>query len=86
MRNRKEACSGVSSSTVKRAVGRKFQKRQRNFRKKANEINKLCGADVFTVLKYRGKYYVYKSNDDPAWSPTLEQIVSPRIILRREKN
>ena len=35
----------------------------------------LLGADVYIVLRRNGKYYIYKSTNQPPWPPPLEKIV-----------
>jgi hypothetical protein len=42
---------------------------------KAN-ILRLYGADVYIVVRRRGKYHEYSSSDEARWPPTKAQIVS----------
>ena len=53
----------------------KFRKRKNNILKKGDELRLLCGADVYILLYRKGRYYTYKSTDQPFWPPLLEKIV-----------
>ncbi|KAI9774178.1 MAG: hypothetical protein M1839_001880 [Geoglossum umbratile] len=57
-----------------KATDEKFRKRKNNILKKGDELRLLCGADVFILLRRKGRYYTYKSTDQPSWPPTLEKI------------
>ena len=58
-----------------RATDEKFRKRKNNILKKGDELRLLCEADVYILLRRKGRYYTYKSTDQPSWPPTLEKIV-----------
>jgi len=76
----------MSSNRNNKAVGQKFHKRRRNFLKKGNDLKKLCGAEIYVLLKYRGRYYAYTLTSDNSWSPTPEQIVSFHSISKKNDN
>src|SRR5437762_9682502 len=63
------------TTKLNKATDEKFRKRKNNILKKGDELRLLCGADVFILLRRKGRYYTYKSTDQPSWPPTLEQIV-----------
>jgi hypothetical protein len=63
------------ASKLNKAADEKFRKRKNNIVKKGDELRLLCEADVFILLHRKGRYYTYKSTDQPSWPPTLEKII-----------
>ncbi|KAF2158769.1 hypothetical protein M409DRAFT_30727 [Zasmidium cellare ATCC 36951] len=51
-----------------------FRKRSRTVEKKADEIAKLSGAQVYVVMLHHGQFYVYTSHNTNAWPPSKDQI------------
>jgi len=76
----------MNSNRNNKAIGQKFHKQRHSFLKKGNDLKKLCGAEIYVLLKYRGKYYAYTSTSDNSWPPTPEQIVSFHSISTKIDN
>lgn len=53
--------------------------------KKGNELNQRCQADVYILLRYRGRYYACTSTEQLSWPPNPNDIVSSfsTALLRR---
>jgi hypothetical protein len=66
---------GKMTTLKKKATYEKFRKRKNNILKKGDELRLLCGADVYILLHRKGRYFTYKSTDQPSWPPPLEKIV-----------
>ena len=43
--------------------------------KKADQLARLCHADVPLIIRRNGKYYTYRSTDHERWPPTMSRIV-----------
>lgn len=43
-------------------------------------MNKICGADVALIILKEGRYYTYRSIDDEAWPPPMDEIVSTNYL------
>jgi hypothetical protein len=67
------------SNRNNKAIGQKFHKRRHSFLKKGNDLKKLCGAEIYVLLKYT-------STSDNSWPPTPEQIVSFHSISKKNVN
>ena len=52
-----------------------MRRRKNSLFKKADELRKLCNADVAVIVCQDGRFYVYKSTDQTSWSPSMEHIV-----------
>ena len=65
----------MAIETKKKATDEKFRKRKNNILKKGDELQLLCEADVYILLYRKGRYYTYKSTDQPSWPPPLEKMV-----------
>jgi hypothetical protein len=63
------------TTKLKRATDEKFHKRTNSIFKKGDELRSLCEVDVYILLHRKGRYYAYKSTDQPSWPPSLEKIV-----------
>jgi hypothetical protein len=59
---------------TKRAVQEKFRRRTKSVFKKADELKRLCDAEVYLVIRRGGKFYTYSSLET-SWPPSLETIV-----------
>ena len=64
------------SAVQKRAVNEKFRRRYQSLSGKGNDLKKYCGAEVYMVVYYNCKHYVYTSTKNPSWPPAPQQIVS----------
>jgi hypothetical protein len=53
-----------------------FRRRKINLINKADDIHRFFGADVFLVIRKRGRYYAYISRERLDWPPKKEQLVS----------
>jgi hypothetical protein len=59
-----------------KAQAERRRKRRISLLKKAHEFSTICGADVYVVLRYKGKFYTYSSFSHPSWPPSRPEIVS----------
>jgi len=59
----------------RRVEREKFYKRGSSWTKKGDQLVKLTGADVYSLIYRNDKIYVYTSTDRPGWPPTKEEIV-----------
>jgi hypothetical protein len=64
----------------KKNTREKFRRRKISLLKKADDLHRFFGADVFFAIRKNRKYYAYISAKKPYWPPTKEQIVSPFAI------
>lgn len=53
-----------------------MRRREHSLFKKAYELGKLCDADVAVIVCKNGRFYIYKSIDQKALPPPMEQIAS----------
>ena len=63
------------TTKLKKATDENFRKWKKNILKKVDELRLLYGADAYILLRRKGKYYTYKSTNQPSWPPPLETIV-----------
>jgi hypothetical protein len=61
----------------KRNTQEKFRRRKISLVSKVDDLHRFFRADVFLVIRKRGRYSGYISSDELYWPPTKEQIVSP---------
>ena len=52
-----------------------FRKRHNTIKKKANDLAQSCGAQVYFVVFFYGRYYTYSSHKHGGWPPSKDQIV-----------
>ncbi len=43
--------------------------------KTADQLARLCHADLALIIRRKGRYYTYHSSDTKTWPPTLREIV-----------
>ena len=43
--------------------------------KKADQLARLCHADVAVIIRRNGRYYTYRSTDHDRWPPAITEIV-----------
>jgi len=53
-----------------------FRRRKENLISKADDLHRLFGADVFLVIRKKGKYSGYNSTEELEWPPRQEELVS----------
>jgi len=53
-----------------------FRRRKINLISKADDLYRFFGADVFLVIRKKGKYSGYNSREKLDWPPTKEELVS----------
>ena len=70
------------ATILTRLTNEKFRKRKDSLLRKGDELSKLCEAGVYILLYHNNRFYVYTSEESPAWPPTPEKIV--RLLLELE--
>ena len=58
-----------------KAKTQQFTRRKSNLMKKADELARLCHADLALIIRKNDKYYTYRSIDHNQWPPRLTEIV-----------
>ena len=43
--------------------------------KKADQLARLCHADLALIIRRKGRYYTYRSSESETWPPTIREIV-----------
>lgn len=67
----------------KKAKTQQFARRKPNLIKKADQLARLCHADVALIIRRNGRYYyTYRSIDHERWPPHISEIVSSKRIHR----
>ncbi|KAH6667811.1 hypothetical protein B0J14DRAFT_658590 [Halenospora varia] len=51
-----------------------FRRRKINLISKADDLHRFFGADIFLVIRKRGRYCAYYSREELDWPPTKEQL------------
>jgi hypothetical protein len=64
----------------------KFRRRKISLLNKADDIYRLCRADVFFAIRKWRRYYAYISTQSLGWLPTKEQIVSHLLLYETVVN
>ena len=59
-----------------KAKTQQFFSRKPNLMKRADQLARLCRADVALIIRRNGRYYTYRSTDREQWPPTMLEIVS----------
>lgn len=65
-----------------KAKTQQFTRRKSNLMKKADQLARLCHADLALVIRKNGKYYTYRSTDHERWPPNITEIVRMNPIHR----
>ncbi len=65
-----------------KAKTQQFTRRKSNLVKKADQLARLCHADLALVIRKNGRYYTYRSTDHERWPPTITEIVRMNPIHR----
>jgi hypothetical protein len=63
-----------------------FRRRKVNLISKADDLYRVFGADVFLIIRKRGRYCAYNSREGLDWPPTKEQLVSLFIAVKMVTN
>jgi len=71
-------------SYAAKAKTQQFTRRKPNLIKKADQLARLCQADVALIIRRNGRYYTYRSIDHDQWPPSLSEIVRIDPILEME--
>lgn len=69
-----------------KAKTQQFTRRKLNLLKKADELARLCNADLALIIRKNGRYYTYKSTDHESWPPTMVEIVCLSPVTRGRTN
>lgn len=63
-----------------KAKSQQFTRRKSGLAKKADELARLCHADVALIIRKNNRYYIYRSTDHDQWPPTITEIVCIDLI------
>ncbi|KAK3169321.1 hypothetical protein OEA41_008704 [Lepraria neglecta] len=66
--------------TQRHIVREKARKRTKSLFKKANELAQIADADIYIVINRGGKYQIYRSNDQPGWPPSEQEMALSEIV------
>ena len=58
-----------------KAKSQQFTRRKSNLVKKADQLARLCQADLALIIRKGGRYYTYRSTDHDQWPPIITEIV-----------
>lgn len=58
-----------------KAKTQQFTRRKSSLMKKADELARLCHADLALIIRKNDRYYTYRSIDHNQWPPRLTEIV-----------
>ena len=64
------------------AKAQQFAKRKPNLMKKADQLARLCHADVTLIIRRNKRYYTYRSTNHQQWPPSMTEIVRMNPIYR----
>ncbi len=73
-------------SYAAKAKTQQVTRRKPNLIKKADQLARLCQADVALIIRRNGRYYTYRSIDHDQWPPSLSEIVRIDPIHRNGAN
>ncbi len=65
-----------------KAKAQQFTRRKLNLLKKADQLARLCYADVALIIRRNGRYYTYRSTDHERWPPSMTEIVRINPMYR----
>ena len=65
-----------------KAKAQQFARRKPNLIKKANQLTRMCHADVALIIRRNGRYYIYRSIDHEQWPSTISETVSNTVMQR----
>ncbi|CAF9940733.1 hypothetical protein IMSHALPRED_002144 [Imshaugia aleurites] len=57
-----------------KAKTQQFTRRKSNLMKKADQLARLCHADLALIIRKNDRYYMYRSTDHDQWPPTITEI------------
>jgi hypothetical protein len=69
-------CKQLQNRKMRKNTQENFRRRKINLISKADDIHRLFGADVFLVIRKKGKYCGYNSREELSWPPRKEELVS----------
>ena len=68
----------------RRRASARFNRRKRGLQRKADELQRLCEADVFVLIRRNSQYHVFTSIEDPSsWPPSMQHVVSIHLGLKQ---
>ena len=56
-------------------INEKFRKRKRSLMNKADQLAKLCQADVYLVVSRENQHVTYSSTEKAGWPPSKDELV-----------
>jgi hypothetical protein len=62
-------------AATKKSTRETFRRRKLNFLKRGNDISAAFEADVYILISWNGKFFTYKSTDQPSWPPAEDDLV-----------
>jgi len=62
-----------------KAKTQQFSRRRPSLIKKADQLARLCNADVAVIIRRNGRYYTYRSIDHEQWPPARSEIVGKNL-------
>ena len=65
-----------------KAKAQQFARRKPNLMKKADQLARLCHADVALIIRRNERYYTYRSTDHQQWPPSMTEIVRMKPMYR----
>jgi hypothetical protein len=82
MLSRSNYLETYSMTYAAKAKTQQFITRKSNLVKKADQLARLCHADLALIIRKNGRYYTYRSTDHERWPPTITEIVRMNPIHR----
>lgn len=64
------------TAKVDKQVNEKFRKRKRSLMNKANQLAKLCQADILIIVSREKQHFTYSSTEKTGWPPSLDELTS----------
>ena len=69
-------------SAKAKAKAQQFTRKKPNLMKKADQLARLCHADVALIIRRNRRYYTYRSTDHEWWPPSMTEIVRMNPMYR----
>ena len=55
-------------------INEKFRKRKRSLMNKADQLSRLCQADIYLVVSRDNQHFTYSSTDKSGWPPSSDEL------------
>ena len=65
-----------------KAKAQQFTRRKPNLMKTADQLARLCHADITLIIRRNRRYYTYRSTNHQQWPPSITEIVRINPIYR----